>query len=400
MSATPGTPRQERNLHPAVRIVIFLTLLFFFLVSIKLMGGSIKALGKGTASGLFDGVSNPFAGLAVGILATVLVQSSSVTTATIVAMVGSGQMPIATAVPMIMGANIGTSITNTLVALGHVRQSKEFELAFAGATMHDFFNLMAVAIFLPLELMTAGGFELHPGGVLTEAAVQLAHVFQPGIDLAAGASAEGAKGGWKSPIKIAVGGATKFIQGIFASNIKAPTNVEIGIWFVVSLGGIFASLVFITKNMKKLIADRAERVLNSALEKSGLIGIVVGILLTVSVQSSSITTSLLVPMIAAGVLTLRNAFPITLGANIGTTITALLAALVTGSWGLVIALVHLVFNLAATALLYPLPLTRDIPVKCAQWLAKLTLKNRFYALAYIVVTFIVIPVSGMLIFKD
>ncbi len=126
----------------------------------------------------------------------------------------------------------------------------------------------------------------------------------------------------------------------------------------------------------------------------------VGVLLTVSVQSSSITTSLLVPMIAAGVLTLRNAFPITLGANIGTTVTALLAALVTGSWGLVIALVHLVFNLASTLLLYPIPAVRYLPVRCAEWLARLTTKNRFYALAYIVVTFILIPVGGMLLFKD
>jgi len=393
---------QSREVHPLVRFLVFLVLLFLFLVSIKLLGGTIKAFGKETAAGLFEGVSNPFAGLAVGILATVLVQSSSVTTATIVAMVGSGQLPVVSAVPMIMGANVGTSITNTIVAMGHARQSREFELAFAGATMHDFFNLIAVTVILPIEIFTSGGFALHTGGILTEAAVQLATVISPGIDLTAAAAGEAASGSgnWKSPIKVAVGWLTKLIMGVLSSDVKHPSHFELGMWFVVSLGGIFGTLVFITKNMKKLIAGRAERALNAALEKSGVIGIVVGIGMTVAVQSSSITTSLLVPMIAAGVLTLRNAFPITLGANIGTTVTALLAALVAGQWGLVIALVHLIFNVAATALLYPIPAVRYVPVRLAEWLARLTIKNRLYAGLYILVTFILIPVTGMLIFKD
>ncbi len=384
-----------------MRFATFLGLLYLFLVAIKLLGAAVKVAGSATASGLFEGVGNPFAGLAVGILATVLVQSSSVTTATIVATVGSGTLPISTAVPMILGANVGTSITNTIVALGHVRQSREFERAFAGATMHDFFNLMAVAVFLPVELLTSGGFTLHDGGILTEAAVRLAQVVQPGIDLSAGALAETVQSsGWKSPIKVAVSWLSGLVVKVIATDPKHPSGWELGVWFLVSLGGIFATLIYITRNMKKLIADRAERALNAALEKSGVIGIAVGVLMTIAVQSSSITTSLLVPMIAANVLTLRNAFPITLGANIGTTVTALLAAMVAGSWGLVIALVHLLFNLCSTALIYPVPAIRHIPVRLAEGLARLTLRNRAFAIIYIVVTFVAIPLAGMLIFKD
>jgi len=399
MESDGASASPARELHPLVRVAVFLVLLFLFLVSIKLLGGTIKAFGKETAEGLFSGVSNPFAGLAVGILATVLVQSSSVTTATIVTAVGSGELSIEAGVPMIMGANIGTSITNTIVAMGHARQSREFELAFAGATMHDFFNLIAVIVILPIEILTSGGFALHSGGVLTEAAVQAAQFISPGIDLTAATVAEAASKpeSWKSPIKVAVGWLTKLVQGVLASDAKHPSHFELGLWLVASLGGIFATLVFITRNMKKLIADRAERALNAALEKSGLIGMVIGVAMTVAVQSSSITTSLLVPMIAAGVLSLRNAFPITLGANIGTTVTALLAALVAGSWGLVIALVHLFFNLAATVLIYPIPSLRDIPVRMAEWLARLTIKSRVYAGLYIIVTFVVIPVVGMLL---
>jgi solute carrier family 34 (sodium-dependent phosphate cotransporter) len=108
-------------------------------------------------------------GLFAGILFTVLVQSSSVSTATIVGLVGAGTVPLELAVPMIMGANIGTTITNTLAALGNMRRPNEFRLGLAAATMHDFFNLMAVAVLLPLELRP---------GILSKAAEALTEVFR------------------------------------------------------------------------------------------------------------------------------------------------------------------------------------------------------------------------------
>src|SRR5690606_17873309 len=119
-----------------------MTLLYGFLVGVKALETGINAFGSDVAEGIFDNVTHPVAGLFAGILATVLVQSSSVSTATIVGLVGSGALPLATAVPMVMGANIGTTVTNTLVSLGHVRQGPEFRRAFAGATVHDFFNLL------------------------------------------------------------------------------------------------------------------------------------------------------------------------------------------------------------------------------------------------------------------
>ena len=72
----------------------------------------------------------------IGVLGTVLVQSSSTFTSIIIAAVSSG-LPVNIAVPMIMGANIGTSVTNTLVAMGQIGNKKEFERAFSAATVHD-----------------------------------------------------------------------------------------------------------------------------------------------------------------------------------------------------------------------------------------------------------------------
>ena len=140
---------------PFINIVLAIWFLYFFLVSIKLLEKGIKTLGAEYTDKLFQSVESPFAGLLVGILATVLVQSSSVTTATIVGLVGSGLLSLNYAIPMVMGANIGTTVTNTLVSFGHVRREQEFKRAFAASTMHDFFNLIAVLIFfLIVELKT------------------------------------------------------------------------------------------------------------------------------------------------------------------------------------------------------------------------------------------------------
>ena len=104
------------------RSILVVGLLYAFLVGVKLLEGGIKGFGKDFEDALFESVTNPIAGLLVGILGTVLVQSSSVTTATIVGLVASGVVNVEAAVPMIMGANIGTTVTNTIVSLAHMRQ--------------------------------------------------------------------------------------------------------------------------------------------------------------------------------------------------------------------------------------------------------------------------------------
>ena len=337
-----------------LRILLVLALLYGFLVAIHLLGSGIKSMGKETAMELFSGVANPFAGLAVGVLATVLVQSSSTTTSTIVALVGQageGALKLKSAVPMIMGANIGTTVTNTLVSVGHVRQGQEFRRAFAAATVHDFFNLMCVFLLLPLELAT---------GLLRKTAEWLTVMIL-------GANASNVE--YKSPIKASVKAGGKLVESVLEGIGLDGIPFAIGL-LVMGIALTMACLVLITRNMRALISGAVERALNQALGRSGLIGILLGALITVAVQSSSITTSLLVPLCAAGVLTLNNAFPIMLGANIGTTVTGVLASAATDKpAGLTIALVHVLFNVLGILVFYPIPAIRQIPIKCAEVLA-------------------------------
>ena len=156
-------------------------LIYTFLVGVSSLESWIKVMGADTQERLFSSVSNPVAGLFIGILGTVLVQSSSASTSVIVGLVGTGALGVGDAVPMVMGANIGTTVTNTLVALAHMRQSDEFKRAFSAATVHDFFNLLAVSIILPIELATK---------ILSNSAERISS------QLVGSAGSE-----WKSPIK-------------------------------------------------------------------------------------------------------------------------------------------------------------------------------------------------------
>lgn len=360
-----------------MRILGLVALLFLFLVSIKLLESGIKILGAEYTDNLFQGVSNPFAGLAAGILATVLVQSSSVTTSTIVALVGSGTLSVELAVPMIMGANIGTTITNTLVSVGSIGRSSDFRRAFAAATVHDFFNLMAVAIFLPLQIAT---------GFLSSSAGWIADQLPVGD----------AGGKFHSPLKSAVKTVSGWVIDLFEA-MGASGGVLSTFLLLIGLGLIFLSLTTITKLMRTVIADKAEKALNKALKKAGIIGITVGAIITFAVQSSSITTSLMVPLCASGVLTLDNAFPVMLGANIGTTITAFVASLATDMNGLHIALVHVLFNMLATCVIYPIQAIRRIPIRLARGLAITAVRNKMAVVAYVAVMFLIIPLLGILI---
>ena len=373
--------RTERRLPTWARLLLVIGLLYTFLAGVKFLESGIKAFGSDAAADLFAGISNPLAGLFAGVLATVLVQSSSVTTATIVGLVGSGTLPFDTAVPMIMGANIGTTVTNTLASLGHIRRSEEFKRAFAGATMHDFFNVMAVSLLLPLELLTGflSTMAENAAGWLSDAGVQ-------GGELG------------DSPLKSAVKWPVTQVENLIDG---ASDNVVGAVLLIVGLGLIFLSLAFITKNMKEVLAGRIERSMNEILSRGGGVpAMLVGLVMTVAVQSSSITTSILIPIIAAGVLTLQNAYPITLGANVGTTVTALLASLATDRpEALAIALTHTLFNLAGILVFYPLPQLRHLPIKAAQRLAEVAVANRVLALTYVVGTFVIVPLTGIVLLR-
>jgi sodium-dependent phosphate cotransporter len=375
-SRTLERPGEGPAANPLVRALVVLGLLFIFLLGVNGLGDGFKSLSSGFLDSFFSATSNPFTGLMIGILATTLMQSSSVTTSLIVGLVAApvNPLPVANAVPMIMGANIGTTVTNSIVSLAHMGRPDEFRRAFSVATCHDFFNYLAVLLLLPLELAT---------GYLQKTATRLSSMM---VGLG------GAE--YESPIKGALKAGLQPIKGAIGLIVDNPQVAAI-LLIVVSGILIFTALVMLVKVMRSTLQTRVELFVSRALDVSTLLAMAIGIVVTVMVQSSSITTSLLVPLAGAGILTLRQAFPITIGANIGTTVTAFLAALAaTGPHAqaaVTIALVHLLFNLSATVLIYPVERIREIPLRMAGRLADEAVRSRRLALAYVVGLFYGLP---------
>lgn len=382
-SALRPAPKAPAWLTAAQGLAVFL-LLFLFLCGIRGLGDGLKAMGGELLDTVFRHTSSPFIGLMVGILATTLVQSSSVSTSMIVAMVAApfNALPLADAIPMIMGANIGTTVTNTLVSLGHIGRPDEFRRAFAAATCHDFFNFLAVLVFLPLELAT---------GFLERASLPLAQLLAGGR----------AGGDFPNPIKDATGWlvrpSARLLEGL-AQNPRTGAALLVA----ASAAAIFVALLLIVRTMRRLMATRMEGYLTRALDRNGAVAIVVGVVVTIAVQSSSITTSVLVPLAGAGLVSLRQIFPVTLGANLGTTITALLASMAvpdeTAVVATQIALVHLLFNATGTLLVYPFGPVRRIPLRMAEWLAEVAVARRRWALFYVFGLFYAAP--GLLVLLD
>ena len=248
--------------------------LYLFLVGIGLMGTAFKGFGKEFAETLLNTTSNPFVALFIGILATSLVQSSSTTTSIVVGLVASGVITVGNAIPIIMGANIGTTVTNTLVSLAHITRREEFKRAIAGATVHDFFNLICVAIFFPLELAT---------GFLQKMATKLSTTF---VDF----------GGIKftSPIKMATEPGIHFIKDLFTKSLDLSHNISYVLILILSIIVMYISLFLIVKLMRSLVIKKTEAVLNSVLEKNGFIGILAGLIFTVIDNSATAADDVIV----------------------------------------------------------------------------------------------------------
>jgi len=325
------------------------------------MGASFKFFGKGFAEQLLTTTSNPLVGLFIGILATSLVQSSSTVTSMTVALVAGGGLGVASAIPIIMGSNIGTSVTNTLVSVGHIYRKDEFERAFGAATVHDFFNLIAVTIIFPLQFFT--DILGKSSGILSQALKEA--------------------GGLKmiNPIKTIVNPTVNLIESLLGQS-----GILILIAAIVIL---FFALRYLVVNLKVLVIGKIESFFDKTLFKNALRALIMGLIFTVLVQSSSITTSLAVPLAGAGILTLRQIFPYTLGANVGTTITAMLAALVTGAEAAVqVAFAHLLFNILGIFIVWPI---KGIPIFLAETLAKYSLKSKVIPFVYVGIAFFLIP---------
>ena len=506
------TPSNENPVKKAVLTLLVFYCLWVFLLTLGVMGTGFKLLGGKDSAKMFDVADNPISALMVGILATVLVQSSSTTTSIIVSLVGADELSVKTAVFMIMGANIGTSVTNTIVAMGHFANKDDLRRGFAGATVHDVFNMLNVLIFLPInwiypifEKMTyemakdqkscegddcnkteflkpyispyakgvanydkkvakyisqnwcAGqcgksystdAMKLISAEVCTSttdcsnvhanyednwmSSGYLAKKRAPAyiVGTASGTPAEfhydkpdscststkffDDEDAWTSSVagsltagtcyevcgsKVKTGLCDKRLLkgGLVLDDWDMSDNGAGTFLTVVSLISLCSCLFCIVYMLQIIVKGTAARILRKVVGFNGYLNIVIGTFITIMVQSSSITTSTLTPLAAVGLINLEDMLPLTLGANIGTTLTGIMAATVVTSnpvqaWQ--VALCHLFFNIFGILVWYPVPLIRKVPLDGAKFLGKMTTNPKWgkvFPLMYTFVCFFIIP---------
>ena len=348
-------------------------------------------------------------------------------------------LPVKPAIPIVMGANVGTTVTNTIVSLTQVRERNEFRRAFAGAVVHDIFNWLSVLVLLPLEVITGylwrltgviiNDLHLSEGKktnqkllkVVTEPLTKL--IIQIDKEVITKIALGKTDGKGKSLIKnckteeisvslVGVGtnqtrnvtSITKMPKCFFLFEGTTMSDTAVGvILLVVAILMLLGCLIFIVKILHSMLRSRLAKIIKKTINAdlpgplkhlTGYLAILVGAGMTMLLQSSSIFTSALTPLIGVGVVTLERAFPLTLGANIGTTATGILAALASSSnlhKALQIAFCHLFFNISGIILWYPIPHLRRVPIRFAKAMGNKTAEYRWFAVGYLVLVFFIFP---------
>ena len=360
-----------------IRIAFYILAAFLlFLFALDLMTSSLQHIGKNVAETILLATSNPFNGLFIGLLITAMIQSSSTTTSLIVALVASGSLTLQNAIPIIMGANVGTTITSTIVSLGFINKKKEFRRAVAAGTYHDFFNILTVIVLFPLE---------YYYGFLSKISEWMAGLFF-------------------TPSPQPVENQVRHFWFGFGPIIDALIDAipSAFILAILALVLLFTSILIFRRLLSNLLKAKSPEVFSRFFFKNPLKSFSWGLLTTAAIRSSTITTSVVVPIVAKKIVTLKQAAPFIMGANIGTTITAFIAALLNSnsSSAVSIAIAHFMFNFIGVLLFFPIPVLRKFPLKLADSMGKLTLKYRLAGLVYLLTTFFFLPFSLIYLNQD
>ena len=242
-----------------------------FLIACNMMSTNLEAAGSRRLKSLFAKTAkSKFLGVGVGAAATAIIQSSSATTVMVIGFVNAGIMTLAQAATVIFGANVGTTITGQLVALGLFGENSV-------STSVIFAAFAGIGAFILAFSKKDGTQKL--GGIIAGFGMLFA-----GLSMMSGAM------------------------------------------------GYFSGLDSV-KNFLAVFRNPALLVL-------------IGALLTALLQSSSVMTSMSITMTVTGLITLNQGIYITMGSNIGTCVTALIAGLTSTKNAKRTALIHLIFNVS------------------------------------------------------
>jgi sodium-dependent phosphate cotransporter len=424
-----GGEKVQAVLVVLAKLSVIVGSLYLFICSLSFLASGFRLVAGRQAGELFrnsEVFNNPIAGMLVGVLVTVLVQSSSTSTSIVITMVAADLFTVPQAISLVMGANIGTSVTSTIVALMQSTDRDEFRRAFAAATVHDMFNFCSVMVLLPLEAMT--GYLYHLSGALLPAGLESDPEMKQDIlkKLTKPFTKAILSIDKKVITKIAAAETQEELDALEGKHMlkhifgNGPDSISDGAAGVIALIGalttLCVTLFLIIYTLRSLLKGRIAVWLHKSVNghvpdikcggttipmgwASGYLAMLTGVGVTILVQSSSITTSALTPLVGVGVISIERMFPTVLGANIGTCVTGLLAALAADGSKLYltlrVAFSHLLFNLTGIVIWYVIWPMRIVPVSAAKFLGNTTAEYRWFALAYLAMCFFFIPLLFM-----
>ena len=382
-----------------VRLALNLALsIYLFIASLEGVKSGFKLIFAEWQTSILSMVTSntaPMTGLALGMLSTALVQSSSaVVAATMVSMSGmvASGLPLEAAiqfgVPMVLGANIGTTVTNTIVAFGVQRgmTMKEFKDTIPGVIVDDVYEALTITIFFILELST---------GVISRTVIRLGNFYTKVLKMEDFFAAFD-----KTIIDIIIEEPlikpTKALAVGFLGDRFGGVLLFL-VWFVI----IIVTMGMITNGLEKIIEMEWEDKVKAAFENPYR-GFATGFGITFLVGSSSIGSSLVIPFLATKVVDLKKAYPYLVGCNMATTVdlSQIYGYVAGGVVGMILGSAHVLLNIMALTIWLISPL-RFVPVKIAEWLGDRIAQNKnaaYALLAWVVVVFFVIPILVIYLF--
>jgi sodium-dependent phosphate cotransporter len=349
-----------------LRYVLYICVtLLFFILGIEIIVSSLHSAGEESINAILRATSNSFTAFFIGVVVTAMMQSSSTTTAITVALVASNTIQIHSGVCIVMGANLGTTITSMIVSFGFISEKREFRRAVSASAYHFFFNLFALLVLFPLELYNQ---------FLSRLSLTISKHF------------------FANPISVADTPRLK------AWSLLDPVNEflqAISPVFAVMFGLIliFSSILLFRRIISSLLKAKSPEAFSRFFFKSRVKSFVWGIMTTAAIRSSTITTSVVVPIVSKRITSLKQASPFILGANLGTTITAFFAASLNQANGNVmsIAMAHFLFNLIGVILFFPFANVEKIVLFSAKSFAKVSASHKFVLLTFILCMFFFFP---------
>uniref|UniRef100_G3QHM4 Solute carrier family 34 member 3 n=1 Tax=Gorilla gorilla gorilla TaxID=9595 RepID=G3QHM4_GORGO len=346
--------------------------LYFFICSLDVLSSAFQLLGSKLAGDIFkDNVvlSNPVAGLVIGVLVTALVQSSSTSSSIVVSMVAAKLLTVRASVPIIMGVNVGTSITSTLVSMAQSGDRDEFQSLTSGAQAPDILKVLTKPLTHLIVQLDSDMIMSSATGNATNSSL-IKHwcgtTGQPTQENSGDCGAFGpcTENSTAPADRLPCELLNSVLRGRVAQVVKTVINAD----FPFPLGWL-----------------------------GGYLALLAGAGLTFALQSSSVFTAAIVPLMGVGVISLDRAYPLLLGSNIGTTTTALLAALASPAdrmlSALQVALIHFFFNLAGILLWYLVPALR-LPIPLARHFGVVTARYRWVAGVYLLLGFLLLPLAA------